>query len=77
MVMGLLLALGSGVYIHIACCECIVRVKHTMVDWKDSLFVLVLFATGVIPPIGLTLLGHVHCDCKLVVYDLYVIDTYL
>lgn len=61
MSMGVLLALGSGVYIYISCCECIPRVNSVAQGPAHIRISCALFAVGAIP-IGLTLLGHVHCD---------------
>jgi zinc transporter ZupT len=61
MTTGVLLAIASGVYIYIAGCECIPRVQESAQTTKDKVVLLLMFASGAIP-IGLTLIGHVHCD---------------
>jgi zinc transporter ZupT len=61
MVIGVLLGLASGVYIYISTCECLPRVDKYLVSYKERLIFFAMFALGAIP-LGLTLLGHVHCD---------------
>ena len=58
---GVLLGIASGVYLYIASCECLPRVMNNSTGTKEVFIIIALFACGAIP-IGLTLLGHVHCD---------------
>ena len=61
MSLGVLLGLGSGVYLHIATCECLSRVDKLISSPMDGFIMISSFIIGVIP-LGLTLLGHAHCD---------------
>ena len=58
---GVLLGLGSGTYFYIASCECIPSVNSVVRGPKDTVISMAMFSLGAIP-IGLTLLGHIHCD---------------
>ena len=58
---GVLLGLGSGTYFYIASCECIPSVNSVAREPIDTVISMAMFSLGAIP-IGLTLLGHVHCD---------------
>jgi len=57
---GVLLAVASGVYLHISATECIPRVYAVVKISRDRFFALTFFIFGAIP-IGLTLLHHGHC----------------
>jgi zinc transporter ZupT len=61
MTVGVLLAMSSGVYVYIAACECLPRVNILATTRMDRLFMILIFSSGAIP-IGLTLIGHAHCD---------------
>ena len=61
MSIGVLLALASGVYLHIAACECMPRVINIVSNSSERLLLLVMFAVGAVP-ISLTLLNHTHCE---------------
>jgi hypothetical protein len=58
---GCLLAVGAGVYLHIAAVECLPRALSAQENTKDKLVSLISFVCGVIP-IGLVLMTHGHCE---------------
>lgn len=58
---GVLLAIASGVYTYIAACECLPRVNKAVSTSNEKLFMMFMFICGCIP-VGLTLIGHTHCD---------------
>ena len=64
MSIGVLLALSTGVYLHIAAVECLPRVNELVSSTKDRILLLIMFSVGAIP-IGLTLLNHTHCEAEV------------
>ena len=59
---GLLLAVGGGIYMYIACTECAPRfLAHAGGSPKLSLGAVVAFGLGAVA-IGLVMLDHEHCD---------------
>ena len=59
-VTGCILAIGGGVYIHIAASECGPRARAAQKNLFDKFVSMVSFVLGVVP-IGLVLLNHGHC----------------
>jgi zinc transporter ZupT len=57
---GVILAIGSGVYVYIAATECVPRVNSVVKTNNDRLVTVFAFIVGVVP-IGLALLNHHHC----------------
>lgn len=57
---GLLLAFGGGVYLHIAATECMPKIYSHALSFKIRLACLSVFILGAIA-IGLVLLDHEHC----------------
>lgn len=57
---GLLLAFGGGVYVHIAATECMPRIYSDKLSVKMRALSLLMFVVGAIA-IGLVLLDHEHC----------------
>ena len=57
---GCLLAFGGGIYLQVACSECMTRVGQAAKSAKMLLIALVVFVLGVLA-IGLVLLNHEHC----------------
>jgi len=60
-VVGLLLAFGGGVYLHIAASECMPKVYQLKLSAKTHLLCLLAFVLGA-TFIGLILLDHKHCE---------------
>ncbi len=60
---GSLLAISSGVYLHVALVETFPRARAAQETLKDKLIAFLAFVTGVIP-IGLVLLNHGHCEAE-------------
>jgi zinc transporter ZupT len=58
---GCILAMGAGVYVHIAAAECLPRAKDAQKTTTDKLLSFASFVVGVVP-IGLVLLNHGHCE---------------
>lgn len=58
---GLLLAFGGGVYLHIAATECMPRTYNPNLSVRVRFGCLITFIFGAIL-IGLVLLGHEHCS---------------
>ena len=58
---GAILSISAGVYIYIAATECLPRVNEVVKSHADRLLTMLAFVVGAVP-IGLTLLGHSHCD---------------
>ena len=58
---GAILSISAGVYIYIAATECLPRVNEVVKSHADRLLSMFAFIVGAVP-IGLTLLGHSHCD---------------
>mmetsp|Transcript_50617 Transcript_50617/g.162570 ORF Transcript_50617/g.162570 Transcript_50617/m.162570 type:complete len:176 (-) Transcript_50617:199-726(-) len=58
---GLLLAFGGGVYLHIAASECMPKVYQLKFSAKTHLLCLLAFVLGA-TFIGLILLDHKHCE---------------
>ena len=63
MAIGVILSIASGVYLHIACCECLPRVSAVVTTSKERLLSMVIFVVGAVP-IALTLLNHSHCEVE-------------
>ena len=63
MSIGVILSISSGVYLYIACCECLPRVSEVVTSSKQRLFSMAMFIVGVVP-IGLALLNHSHCEAE-------------
>lgn len=61
MVVGVLLALASGIYFYIAACECIPRAMALSSSFGHILVLLGMVMVGAVP-VSLTLLNHAHCD---------------
>jgi len=59
-IIGVILALGGGVYIYIAIFECYVRAEKYQTTLSKKLGGFLGFLLGAIP-IGLVLLNHEHC----------------
>merc|ERR1712224_169891 len=57
---GILLAFGGGVYLHVAATECMPRVYSELLGLRTRIGCLVAFLIGAIG-IGLVLLDHEHC----------------
>lgn len=57
---GVLLAIGGGVYLYVAICECYCRAERQQVTLTHKLGGFLGFALGAVP-IGLVLLNHEHC----------------
>ena len=57
---GIILGLSGGVYIHIAACECIPRMEHAVMSFKDKTISILCLGLGALP-IALVLLNHDHC----------------
>ena len=60
---GLLLAFSSGVYLHIACTDCMPAVYAHATKPLQRLLCLALFILGAVF-IGLVLLDHDHCSLQ-------------
>ena len=58
---GLLLAFGGGVYLHVACTEAMPTVYANTPKVSDRFLCLLLFVTGTVL-ISLVLLDHEHCS---------------
>ena len=58
---GAVLSISAGVYVYIAATECLPRVNEVVKSHADRLLTMLAFVVGAVP-IGLTLLGHSHCD---------------
>jgi zinc transporter ZupT len=63
LVMGVLLSVASGVYIYIAACECMPRIRAVADSSKDRIISIALVIIGAIP-IGLALINHSHCEAE-------------
>ena len=61
LVIGLIISSTSGVYVYIACCECLPRVSEVVQTSKQRLLSMLMFLLGVVP-IGIASLFHAHCD---------------
>ena len=60
-VLGVLLALGGGVYLQVGASECMVRAARLSVTVAERLIMTALFTVGAVL-IGLVLLNHNHCE---------------
>jgi zinc transporter ZupT len=58
---GVVLCMGSGVYVHLAVAECLPTARRTQKTTLHKLYGLLAFVCGVVP-IALVLLNHQHCD---------------
>lgn len=58
---GVILAFGGGVYIHVGAAECLPRVYALSKTWETRTSSLMAFLVGAIA-IGLVLLNHGHCE---------------
>ena len=57
---GVILAIGGGVYLHVAIVECYLRAEKHQTNTREKLRGFLGFLVGAVP-IGLVLLNHEHC----------------
>ena len=58
--LGVLLAMGGGIYVQIACCEGMSRASRLANSMQDRLVIVFSFTFAAVI-VGLVLLNHEHC----------------
>ena len=57
---GLILAFGGGVYLHVGATDCLPKMYDPKLTFGERLLAFLSFAVGAVC-IGLILIGHEHC----------------